>query len=248
MLPSLLSNSFLFLLRSIHHANKQLRNLTKLSEPSQAETIAALTARIQLLEDTQRHPSTTSIESSLSALTAIQTDQQAILKDVLIQSNTQHATLSALTSMILSKSPHPHADPSPPLKPLSAESNALHSLIFPGPPIQSDSIKDIIDAFRQLKQIQQKSTNSSDNYIFDYFGLHAPVVFGSLLAKYRIHFSSPHFQFHSPEPTFLTSFIELSIRPLDLLPWPKIYGDIHCVPVLASLCPRTSHTVSPSLA
>ena len=95
---------------------------------AQAETIAALTARIQLLEDAQRPSSTSSIESSLSALTAIQTDQQAILKDVLIQSNTQHATLQALTSMLLSHSSAP--DLSTPIKPVSTESNAIHSLIF----------------------------------------------------------------------------------------------------------------------
>ena len=96
---------------------QQLRNLTKLSELKLKYSLRLATARIQLLEDAQRPSSTTSIESSLSALTAIQTDQQAILKDVLIQSNTQHATLSALTSMILSQaSPHPPADP---LKPFS---------------------------------------------------------------------------------------------------------------------------------
>ena len=47
---------------------------------AQAEIIAALIARIQLLDDAQRPSSTSSIESSLSALTAIQTDQQAILR------------------------------------------------------------------------------------------------------------------------------------------------------------------------
>ena len=105
---------------------------------AQAETIAALTAHIQLLENAQR-PSSSTVESTLSALTAIQTDQQAILKDVLIQSNTQHATLSALTSMILSQSSPqtPHDSSASLTKPLSTEPNAVHSLIFPDPTIQS---------------------------------------------------------------------------------------------------------------
>ena len=128
-------------------------------------------------------PST--LESTLSTLAAIHTDQQVILQDVLVQTNTIPALLT---------SPPDHSTP---LKPLSTGPNALHSLIFPGPTIQSDSIQDIIDTFRKLKLIQQKSKNSSDSYIFDYFRLHAPDVFGSLLAKYRIHFSAPHFQFHS---------------------------------------------------
>jgi len=159
---------------------------------AQAETIAALTARIQSLEDAQRPSSTSSLESTLSTLAAIHTDQQVILKDVLVQTNTITALLT---------SPPDHSTLT---KPLSTEPNALHSLIFPGPTIQSDSIKDIIDTFRKLKLIQQKSKNSSDSYIFDYFRLHAPDMFGCLLAKYRIHFSAPHFQFHSPDSDFMT--------------------------------------------
>jgi len=153
-----------------------------------------LRSRLLKLESEYSNRFTThsTFESTLSTLAAIHTDQQVILKDVLVQTNTITALLTSATDL-----------PTSP-KPASPESNAIHSLIFPGPTIQSDSIRDIIDAFRKLKQIQQKSKNPSDSYIFDYFRLHAPDVFGSLLAKYRIHFSAPHFQFHSPDSDFMT--------------------------------------------
>ena len=172
---------------------------------AQAETIAALTARITSLEDAQRPSSTSSIESSLSALTALQTDQQAILKDVLLQSNTQHATLSALTSMLLSShsSATDHSTSTKPPSTSDSHSNVLHSLIFPGPTIKSDHFKEIIEVFQQLKKLQQKTKNTSDRFIFDYFMHHAPDVFQSLLSKFRILYSDPTFQFKPPDSQFI---------------------------------------------
>ena len=156
-----------------------------------------LRLRLSKLESeySNRFPDHSTFASTLSTLAAIHTDQQAILKDVLLQTNTITALLTSPPENLSSTKPSSTSD---------SNSNAIHSLIFPGPTIQSDSIKDIIDAFRKLKQIQQKSKNPSDSYIFDYFRLHAPDVFGSLLAKYRIHFSAPHFQFHSPDSDFMT--------------------------------------------
>ncbi len=88
LLHSLLSYSFLLLSMP---TTAELDQLIR----AQAETIAALTARIQSLEDAQRPSSTSSLESTLSTLAAIHTDQQVILKDVLVQTNTITALLTS---------------------------------------------------------------------------------------------------------------------------------------------------------
>jgi len=155
------------------------------------KTNEVLINRIQLLE--QRVDPQPNLADLISTIKDQQLTQEALLKEALLSNN-------LISSRLLT----PLDSTASSTKPASMESNAFHSLIFPGPTIQSDSIRDIIDAFRKLKQIQQKSKNPSDSYIFDYFRLHAPDVFGSLLAKYRIHFSAPHFQFHSPDSDFMT--------------------------------------------
>ena len=63
-------------------------------------------------------PVPSTIESTLSTLAAIHTDQQVILKDVLVQTNT-------ITALLTSPPDH-----STPLKPLSTEANAIIILLF----------------------------------------------------------------------------------------------------------------------
>ena len=192
---------------------------------AQAETIAALTARIQLLEDAQRPSSTSSIESSLSALTEIQTDQQAIFKDVL--------------------------DSSAPLtKPLSTEPNAVHSLIFPDPTIQSSEYSNrfpvpsatMIPITPVLITISPSCPPSPlvstplfhilPSQLFSSYTTIKPDIPLSISMtcipdKLSIFRSVPYDNHCAQStiplprlwPTFLTSCIEFSIRPL---PWPNI--------------------------
>ena len=120
------------------------------------KTNEALINRIQLLE--QRVDPQPNLADLISTIKDQQLTQEALLKEALLSNN-------LLSSHLLT----PLESTASSTKPASLESNAIHSLIFPGPTIQSDSIRDIIDAFRKLKQIQQKSKNPSDSYIFDYF-------------------------------------------------------------------------------
>jgi len=140
---------------------------------AQAETIAALTARIQSLEDAQRPSSTSSLESTLSTLAAIHTDQQVILKDVLVQTNTITALLTS------------------PLFPiLPSQLFSSYTTIKPDIPlsISKACISDKLSIIRLVP--------------YDNHCAQPPTIPRPL-----------------PWPTFLTSFIEFSLRPL---PWPNI--------------------------
>ena len=155
-----------------------------------------LKSRLSKLESeySNRFTGPSTFESTLSTLAAIHTDQQVILKDVLIQTNTITALLT---------SPPDHSTSPKPPSTSDSQSNVLHSLIFPGPTIKSDHFKEIIEVFQQLKKLQQKTKNTSDRFIFDYFMHHAPDVFQSLLSKFRILYSDPTFQFKPPDSQFI---------------------------------------------
>jgi len=157
------------------------------------KTNEALINRIQLLE--QRVDPQPNLADLISTIKDQQLTQEALLKEALLSNNLLSShLLTPLDSTASSTKPPSTSD---------SHSNVLHSLIFPGPTIKSDHFKEIIEVFQQLKKLQQKTKNTSDRFIFDYFMHHAPDVFQSLLSKFRILYSDPTFQFKPPDSQFI---------------------------------------------
>jgi len=157
------------------------------------KTNEVLINRIQLLE--QRVDPQPNLADLISTIKDQQLIQEALLKEALHSNNllSSHLLTPLDSTASLTKPPSTS----------DSHSNVLHSLIFPGPTIKSDHFKEIIEVFQQLKKLQQKTKNTSDRFIFDYFMHHAPDVFQSLLSKFRILYSDPTFQFKPPDSQFI---------------------------------------------